>query len=208
MGAKTETVGGSKSGKALSNDFVGLLSDLLNGGGIGANQAAGSNAVGGVRGTFQDLLSQGAGKVGGALGEILKQQQIGDVGALRSRFGAQGGMSFGTPAAYAESQYRAQAAPQATAQIGKLQLEALGPLLQQYLSVYNKETPGAQTIQKKTGLGQALGVVGQLAGPALNFVAPGLGSSLPGGGLNSQITGQDLGALAGAAPRFDTSGIG
>jgi len=208
---KTKTVGGTKGGMALSNDFVSALSDLLNGGGIGANQPAGSNAVGGVRGVYGDILSGGAGKVGGALADILGRQQTSDVANLRSRFGATGGMSFGTPAAYAESQYRSQAAPQIATAIGGLQLQALSPLLSAYLDVFNKNTPQAQTIQQKTGLGQAISTVGSLAGAAVPFLAPGLPNPLSSGAganLNSEISGQDLGALANRAPKFDTSGIG
>lgn len=177
MGAKTKTVGGTKSGMGLSEDLVSMLGQLLNGGQTG--RPAGSAAVTqtqGVAGVLSDILSGGAGKVGGGLAELLAKSQERNVNGIRARFGASGGTAFGTPAAYAESNYRAEAAPQIATQIGDLQLRALDPVLRATMGVFDKNTPQAQTIQQKSTLGQIAGTLGQLAPIAANIFAPGIGS--------------------------------
>jgi hypothetical protein len=181
MGAKTKTVGGTKQGMNLSNDFLGMLGQLLNGGQTG--RPAGANAVAntqGVAGVLSDILAGGGGKVGGSLATLLAQSQERNVNNLRARFGASGGTAFGTPAAYAESNYRAQEAPEIATQVGQLQLNALAPLLQSYLNVFDKNTPQAQTIQQKSTLGQIAGTLGQLAPIAGTILAPGIGSAVGG----------------------------
>lgn len=179
MGAKTKTVGGSKAGMGLSDDFVAALGELLNGGQTG--RPAGNKAVTsttGVMGVLSDILSGGGGKVGGGLADLLQKSQERNVNNLRARFGAEGGTAFGTPAAYAESLYRAEAAPQIATQVGKLQLDALSPLLSAYTNVFDKNTPQAQTIQQKSALGQIVDVAGQLAPVAADIFAPGLGTGI------------------------------
>lgn len=99
----------------------------------------------GVAGTLNDILAGGSGKLGGALGKLIQTQQTNDIAALRSRFGAGGGMSFGTPAAYAESVYRSQAAPQIATQTGALQLQTLLPLLSMITQLSGKGIPQAET---------------------------------------------------------------
>ena len=175
MGAKTKTVGGSPQGLALSNDFMTMMGALLNGGSTG--QPAGSKAytaTTGVAGVLSDILSGGGGKVGGSLATLLQKSQERNIGNLRARFGASGGMSHGTPAAFAEALYRSEAAPQIATQVGKLQLEALSPLLNIYAGITDKSIPDAQIVQEKSGLAQAFGTLGSLAGPAASFFAPGL----------------------------------
>ncbi len=99
----------------------------------------------GFTGVLNDILSQGGGKFGGALGELIKMNQQQDIGNIRSRFGASGGMSLGTPAAYAESVYRAHAAPETATAIGGLQLQALEPILRSILSLSGIGIPQATT---------------------------------------------------------------
>lgn len=205
MGAKTKTVGGTKGGMGLSDDFVSMLGQLLNGGHTG--RPAGSNAVAntqGVAGVLSDILAGGGGNVGGSLATLLKQSQERNVNNLRARFGASGGSGFGTPAAYAESNYRAEAAPQIATQVGQLQLQALGPVLQSIMGVYDKNTAQAQTIQQKSGLAQVAGTLGALAPIAGTILAPGIGTAV-GSSINDALNGQSSSALASAAPNLEPS---
>lgn len=149
MAPKIGTVGGGPA-TGLAKDYTDWLDKGLNTGtfGTAAGGYKGEGAMkdtAGLTGIFNDILSQGGGKLGGSLGELIKMNQERDVGALRARFGASGGMSFGTPAAFAESSYRAQAAPQAATAIGQLQLSALEPILRSMLSLSGLGIPQAQT---------------------------------------------------------------
>lgn len=176
MGAKTKTVGGSKGGRALSGSWEEGLHALLNPG-RAVGSPAGSDAVaqtGGIMGVLGDILAGGGGNVGGSLATLLERSQERNVNNLRSRFGASGGMAFGTPAAYAESLYRSEAAPQIATQVGQLQLSAIQPLMQGIMQMYGINTPQAQTVQQKSTLGQIAGTLGQLAPVAGQIFAPGL----------------------------------
>lgn len=181
MGAKTKEVGGGPA-VGLAEDTISGLRALLNPqrnntGGLGtAGSPDALGSAGGVYGILAQLLSPGAGNVGGSYATMINKQQERDVNALRSRFGATGGASFGTPAAFAESQYRAEAAPQVATQIGKLQLEALLPLLQGSFNLSQLGIAPRQTIQQKSGLASALGTVAGIGKMALPFLAPGIGT--------------------------------
>ena len=186
MGAKTKTVGGSKGGRSVSANWEEGLNALLNPG-RSVGSPAGGMAVeqtGGIMGVLSDILAGGGGNVGGSLATLLEKSQERNVNNIRSRFGAGGGMAFGTPGAYAESLYRAEAAPQIATQVGQLQLSAVQPLIQGIMQMYGINTPQAQTIQQKSTLGQIAGTVGQLAPIAGQFFAPGLApvaaTSVPG----------------------------
>lgn len=149
MAPKIGTAGGGPA-TGLAKDFTDWLDKSLNTGtfGTAAGGVAGGNAMSqtaGFTGVLNDILSQGGGKFGGALGELIKNSQNRDVGALRSRFGASGGMSLGTPASFAESSYRAQAAPQEAVAIGGLQLQAMEPILRSILSLSGMGIPQAST---------------------------------------------------------------
>lgn len=149
MAPKIGTAGGGPA-TGLAKDYTDWLDKGLNTGtfGTAAGGYAGDGAMkdtAGFTGVLNDILSKGGGKFGGALGELIKMSQERDIGALRSRFGASGGMSFGTPAAFAESSYRAQVAPQAATAIGGLQLQAMEPILRSILSLSGMGIPQAQT---------------------------------------------------------------
>jgi hypothetical protein len=115
------------------------------------------------------------------LQQILQTQQTNDVNSLRSRFGAGGGTAFGTPAAYAESQYRAQAAPQITSAIGNLQLQALSPLLAQMGALTQRGTPQAENVFQPSALMQGLGIAAPIAGTLLGGPIGGMLGGLFGG---------------------------
>jgi len=176
LGAKTQEVGGGKA-TGLANETISGLQALLNTGGLGtAGSPNAAGSTGGIFGILSDLLSSGAGAPGKAATQLLSKQQERDTNAIRARFGASGGAAFGTPAAHAEGLYRAEAAPQITQAITGLQMSALGPLLQMIAGFSDKGIAQRQLIQKKSGLGQALGTVAQIGGAALPFLAPGVGS--------------------------------
>jgi hypothetical protein len=133
--------------------------------------APGADSSKGISSILNDILSGGAGNLGGALQKILATQQAGDVGNLRSRY-SMGGTGAGTPAAYAESLYRANAAPQASMQIGQLQLQTLLPLLQAMMGLSEKGIPQASTLVEPSMFSQ---ITSGLAG-----LASGAGSALMG----------------------------
>lgn len=155
MNPKTGTVGGGPA-TGLATDFTDWLGKALNSSGSPAaksNLASPAAKFGeadpvgqtqGISGVINDLLSGGAGNIGGSLATLIGNQHTQDIGDLRARFGASGGMSFGSPAAYAESNYRAKAAPEAATAIGNLQLSAIMPLLQMISGLSGKGIPQAE----------------------------------------------------------------
>lgn len=140
MGPKVKTVeSGGGPATQLGDEFVGFLKQFITGSGyggtnggtpmgqtMGATPAASTGLIGG------NLLSMLAGTdVEGSLASSIERRQGEDIANLRERYTASGaGNSVGTPAAFAESSYRAQAAPEASMAIGKLRLETMLPLLQ------------------------------------------------------------------------------
>ena len=135
MNPKTREVGGGSS-VGLADDLVSAFRRLLQGNYGGqpgpgqrydaANPVASTN---GFLGAITDILSPGGGRAGAGLTETINRANTRDVADLRARYGATGGQAFGTPAAYAESQYRAEAAPRAATAVSQAQLSALMPLL-------------------------------------------------------------------------------
>jgi len=150
-----------------------------------------SNPVGrtaGIAGVLNDILAGGSGEFGGALKDLIGQRQAMDIGDLRARFGASGGTAFGTPAAYAESAYRAKAAPEAATAIGGLQLQALLPLLQMIGGISEKGISQRQSIAQPSGITSFI-----------SSIAPAIAAfAVPGGGLGKLLKG-GAGAGAGAA---------
>jgi len=193
MGMKEKQVGGSGTG--FGHDFASWLQQGLNSGHFGPGFAAGYGAPAstmGISGILNDVLSGGAGTLGGSLGKLLQTQQTNDIGALRSRFGVGGGTAFGTPAAYAESQYRAQAAPQIATQVGNLQLSALGPLLSLMSGIAGKDIPQAESVLAPSPFAQIASIAapvagGILGGPLGASIGAGLGGLFSGGGASANM---------------------
>lgn len=186
MGINYKTVGGSQGGKELSSDFIDSLSKILNGPNA-TGQLAGAGAMTsgtGALSALSDILSSGGGKVGGGLAQLLSKSQERNVNNLRARFGAQGGSAFGTPAAVAESAYRAEAAPQIATQVGSLQLQALSPFINALMGIYGHEVPGAQTVGQKSFGANLASAVGGLVPLAANLAMPGLGGAGGAGGIS------------------------
>ena len=174
MNPKVSTVGGTQAGMNFSDDFVSLLKGVMGGPGS-------AGASGGVAGFLNDLFSKGGGQLGGALGDMIGMRQTQDVNSIRSRFGASGGTSFGTPAAYAESTYRAHAAPEAATAIGGLQLGALAPLFSSFADVFNKNTAQRETMVQPSEGSQIM----KIAGPILAAAATAFGGPVAGAAVGA-----------------------
>lgn len=192
---KYKTVGGGAA-TGLGNDFASFLQQGLNTGTFGAGSPAGYGApaqAGGIAGFLNDVLSGGAGKLGGSLAKILQTQQTSDVANLRSRFGVGGGTTFGTPGAYAESTYRSQAAPQIATAIGGLQSNVLQQLLSSLNNIGGRGIPQAETVGVQSPWTQAAGLAAPVLGGILGGPAgAGIGSFLGGmfgGGSSTGSTG-------------------
>lgn len=171
MGPKVNTVGGGPA-TGLANDWVGFLDKGLNTGTFGAGRGAGPGAIDsttGIAGVLNEWLSGGGGKFGDALQSIIGRKQNLDIANLHQRYGAAG---VGSPGAFAESSYRAQAAPEAALAIGNFQLKALEPILQMIQQLSGKGIPQAETLIQPGFAQQALG--------ALPGLAMGTGSILKG----------------------------
>lgn len=140
MAPKTREVGGGPA-TGLGNDFVKWLSQGLNTGTFGTGTPAGTDAVGatgGISAYLNDVLSGGAGKLGGAMGEMITKESDRGAAALRARFGVGGGSAFGTPGAYAESLFRSESAPKLATAVGGLQQNALSMLLPLFAKMASK----------------------------------------------------------------------
>lgn len=223
MGMKEKQVGGSGTG--LGHDFASWLQQGLNTGYFGAGSPAGYGSAGttmGISGVLNDILSGGAGKLGGSLGQLLQTQQANDIGNLRSRFGVGGGTAFGTPGQYAEAQYRSQVASQIATQVGGLQLQALMPLLGLLGGTANRDIPQAESVLQPSGFSQFASIAAPVAGALLGgplgaSIGSGLGSFFGnhfggGGGMGSDpLAGFNFNSpmLSGLMPQQNTmSGFG
>lgn len=195
MGTKYKEVGGGPA-TGLANDFVGFLQSGLNTGSFGGVTAAqrtqGANPIGatqGIAGVLNDILSGGAGQLGGSLQQLISQDTERQAGALRSRFGLGGGTAFGTPAAYAESQLRAQQAPQLTQAIGGLQLSAIGQLLPLIAGLAGRGISQRETIASPSPWASAAAIGAPIIGAGLGALA---GNPLAGASIGNAV-GQSLG---------------
>lgn len=203
MGMKYKEVGGG-SATGLADNFVQFLQQGLQTGSFGAGTASGqanaANPVGstnGIAGVLNDILSGGAGNLGGSLAKMLQTQQANDVSGIRSRFGVGGGTAFGTPGQYAEATYRAQAAPQIATAVGGLQMNALSQLLPIIANLSGKGIAQREgTFQENPWMTAAkLGLQG--AGAVAGFMAGG-----PGGAAMGAQMGGAAGGMFGGQPRM------
>lgn len=150
----------------LSEDFIRLLQGSLFGN-FGGQPTAGqrfnaASPVGSTEGIariLQNILGEGAGTLGGSLAEMIRRENQRNVADLRARFGAAGGMSLGTPAAFAESLYRAEAAPRTALGVGQLQLSTLLPLLQLSGALSERGIAPRQTVATPSPFASFLGTL-------------------------------------------------
>ena len=188
MSGGTKAVGGGPA-VGLADTWVSGLEQLFNSGGIGTAgmpNAAGSTAD--IMSVLTDILSGGKGNAGSAISQLISQQQTRDVNALRARFSTGGGTAFGTPAMYAESQYRAQAAPAITNAITGLQLQAIIPLLGMINQTANKGISQRQVVQTPSPFAQGLGILTKGLGAAMPWLTPAFASGIPAAPDSSFLT--------------------
>ncbi len=171
MGPQYSEVGGGAA-TGLSNDLIELLRSGLG----GRFTPRGGFAVGdtmGIAGILNDIIAGGAGHLGGSLADLIHRDTERSSADLRARFGASGGQAFGTPAAYAESLFRSEAAPRAALGIGNLQLQALLPLLQLTGGLAERGIAPRQTVATPSPFASFLSTLGSTAGAvAPYFVNP------------------------------------
>lgn len=132
------------TGTGLGKDLANIFDTGINTGTFGTRSPAGGGAINsttGIFGVLNDILSGGAGRLGGSLTDLISRNQAKDIADIHQRYGA---TSLGTPGAYAETNYRARAAPEAATAIGNLQLSALMPLLQMITGFGGRDIPQAQ----------------------------------------------------------------
>lgn len=220
MGAKPKEIGGGPA-VGLANDFVKWLEGGLNTGrfggtsGIGAVSAAGKTSgadpIGstmGISGILNDLLSGGAGKVGGAMSDMISKANQRAVEANNARFGATGGTAFGTGAQHANAVLQAEEAPQLTTAIGNLQMQAMAPLLQMMASLSSKGISQREAYLQTNPWLQAASTVSDVAKAAVPFF-----SKVPGGGGNGSQAGISPDAMSNfidfinAGPRMSSIGF-
>lgn len=210
MGPKVREIGGGPA-TGLANDFVNLLRGGLNTGSFGGvtagQQFNASNPTGntaGIAGILNDILSGGAGNIGGSLAELLQNQQSRDVNDIRARFTAGGGASLGTPAASAEALYRSEAAPQIATQVGQLQLQTLLPLLNMITGLAGKGISQRETIAQPSTFSQIAPLALAGASIALPFLAPATIPALASAGAAGSLLGQSRGVreFFGGTPNF------
>jgi len=162
-----KTAGGTGTG--LGKDLASIFDTGINTGTFGTRNPAGGNAVSsttGIFGVLNDLLSGGGGRTGEGITQLIGRQQAKDVADIHQRYG---NTSLGTPGAFAETNYRAAAAPQAATAIGQLQLSALMPLLQMITgfggkdvaqtSLFSQPNPWISGLEALSGAAQGAGAL-------------------------------------------------
>lgn len=198
MSARYKEYGGGAA-TGLSDNLIAFLSQGLNTGSFGTGSPAGGGAMGqtvGIAGVLNDILSGGAGKLGGSLNQLITNDTNDQVNALRARYGASGGTAYGTGAQYGEGVIRAKQAPALTQAVGNLQLNAVQNLLSVISGLAGKGIAQRQGVMEQnpllTGLSIGANVIkdgammfaGGPAGPAADVMSagnlPGLSGPLPG----------------------------
>lgn len=205
MGNKYKEYGGGPA-TGLANDFVSFLSQGLNTGTFGAGTPAGADAYGstmGIAGVLNDILSGGAGNVGGALAKQIQMTTQNNVEGLRARYGAGGGTAYGTPAAYAEGVLRAQQAPALTTAIGQLQMNAVQNILAAISGISSKGIAQRQGVMQPSALASGLSIAAPIAGQILGFMAGGPAGAAVGGQVGSSAAGAVNPTRYGGTPFVD-----
>lgn len=204
MGSKYKEQGGGPA-TGLADNFVQFLSQGLNTGTFGAGTPAGGDAMGqtqGIAGVLNDILSGGAGKLGGSLGQLISNDTNDQVQSLRARYGAGGGTAYGTGAQYGEGVLRSKQAPALASAVGNLQMGAISNLLGIISGISQKGITQRQGTMSPDPWASALAIGAPVAGSVLGFMAGGPAGAAAGASLGSGIGG----AVGGSkAPMIDSS---
>jgi len=186
MGYKERTVGGGPA-KGLANDFVSFLQNFITSGKFGGAETRGG--IGGSSATSQfnaeNPMADSAG-IFGLLNSIISNPQADksvqdliskDVergrNDLRARFGASGGMAYGSPAAFAESLYQAEQTPRtalALDQMAQSRIGALMPFFQMLMNTSSLGIPQAQTTMEPSKWMQGFNMLLDTANTVANFI--------------------------------------
>lgn len=183
----SEKGGGAATG--LADQFIQSLMSGLQTGSFGSATAGqrqdGANPVGDTMGMFgiiNDILSGGAGNIGGAYSDAIIKQGERDANAVRARFGVGGGTAFGTPGMNAEAMVRSETAPKLTQAIGGLQLGAISQLLPIIAGLSSKGIAQREGVMTPSSGMQIFQAAAPLIGAGLGAMA---GNPLAGAGMGT-----------------------
>lgn len=187
MGYEEKTVGGGPA-TGLANDFTSFLKNMITsgsfGGGTAGQQTAGANPSGdaqGIMGLLNSIVSNP--QADKSVQQLISKDIERGRNDLRARFGASGGMGFGTPAAVAEGIYQAEQAPRtavAMDQMAQGRIGALMPFFQMINQLSSLGIPQAQSTMQPNAWMQGFNIISDIANTAANFIPMG-----PGGGDTS-----------------------
>jgi hypothetical protein len=191
MGTKYKEYGGGAA-TGLSDDFVKFLSQGLNTGTFGAGSPAGGEAMGqteGIAGILNDILSGGAGKLGGSMAQLISNDTNDQVNSLRARFGVGGGTAYGTGAQYGEGVLRAKQAPALAQAVGGLQMNAITNLLGIISGISQKGIAQRSGTMSPSPWASAFATAAPLIGAGLGFMAGGPAGAAVGSSAGKGIGG-------------------
>lgn len=183
MNYKAKDYGGGPA-TGLAEDFTGFLRNAITTGSFGATtagqHAAGANPVGdtgNIMSVLNSILEGPSAEYMSSINQMISTENTNNVNAVRSRFGAGGGMAMGTPAAYAEGVVRAEGAPrQAMAYneiMGKNQDRAMNllmPLFQMMTNISGKGMSQRETTLQAPGWVQGLNLGMDVANTVSGFI--------------------------------------
>ena len=204
MGAPSYREVGGGPATGLANDFVSFLQHGLNTGSFGAGTAGqrfmGADPMGSTMGIGSVLNALLSGEAAGPMSELISKQGERDVAALRSRFGASGGMAFGTPAAFGEAVLRSETAPRIAQVVQQGQLAAISQLLPLFANISMRGITQREGVMQPSALSQAIGI----AAPIIGTVAGSFGG--PAGAAAGNAAGNAVAqGVAGQQPSIRNS---
>lgn len=177
MGYKESTVGGGPA-KGLGEDWTKFLQQFITSGSFGGgtsgehfNAADPGGDAAGIFGLLNSIISNPQADQG--VQTLINKDIERGRNDLRARYGAGGGMGFGTPAAFAESLYQAEQAPRtamAMDQMAQNRLGALMPLFGFANQISSLGIPQAQSVMEPKGWMQGFNLLMDVANTAANFV--------------------------------------
>ena len=176
MNYKAKDYGGGPA-TGLAEDFTGFLRNAITTGSFGAGtagqHAAGANPVGdtgNIMSVLNSILQGPSAEYMSSINQMISTENTNNVNAVRSRFGAGGGMAMGTPAAYAEGVVRAEGAPRQAMAYNQIMgqnqdraMNLLMPLFQMMTGLAGKGISQRETTLQEPGWMQATKLGMQLA---------------------------------------------
>lgn len=190
MNHKYQEYGGGPA-VGLAENFTNFLNRIITTGSFGgttaAQQANAANPIGSTQDVFGFLNSIIQGPDAGlitTINDMISKETDRSANALRARFGAQGGMAFGTPAAFAEGVLRAEAAPRAALAVDEINrankalgIQALMPLFQMASGLSQAGIAPRQGTLQPPGWLQGVNLLLDVANTAANFIPFGGGGA-------------------------------